>query len=159
MGLGSAYGYLLFWGKAGIQGAVWAVLGILTALLLGKRPVAREAPLLIPAFSALWVAATGLVFQMAGVYTPLRIYLLRVALAGTSAWFFRSWKGKLSRQRVPVDLIQLRLEVMAEVLGKTRSLLLETEDTPVDEEALLVRARERACGGCPNRRTCRGPDT
>ena len=170
MGLGSAVGYLLFWGSAGIQGVLWALLAALTALLVGKSAPVREAPLLIPAFSALWVAFTGFVFQLAGYPSSVLLYLLRVALAWASAQLFQGFRvqqnplqalspaNDISGFRLAcAGLLQARLESMAEVLRQTRCLLLETEDTPVDEEALLVRTRERACGGCPNRRTCRGP--
>ena len=52
---------------------------------------------------------------------------------------------------------QLRLEQMAQTLLKTRQLLTEAEEVAIDETALLARTRERACGGCPNRRACQGP--
>jgi serine/threonine protein phosphatase PrpC len=49
----------------------------------------------------------------------------------------------------------VRLELMAGVLNQTQQLLLEASTVPIDEEALLDRSRERACGGCPNRKQCR----
>jgi hypothetical protein len=49
----------------------------------------------------------------------------------------------------------VRLELMAGVLAQTQQLLVESPGAPVDEEAVLIRARERACGGCPCRKTCR----
>ena len=281
MGLGSVLGYLIFWGEAGLQGAVWTVLSCATALLVGKRPVVRKSSLLLPALSALWVAATGLGFQISGYDTPTLIYLLRVALAWASARLFAALKQKrepllswcaegigvlalaqlapvpwlnpgviaaaalavgeafpgailaglaldlsrvgavpmtavlaavcasrmipgippwlrrcmpgilylavaavsgargifllpglilggflsaflpkrtqTSHRRGETGLVQVRLEILAEVLSQTRLLLMETEDTPIDEEALLVRTRERACGSCPNRRACHAP--
>ncbi len=280
MGLGSCCGYLLFWGQEGWQGAVWTALACLTALILGKNPMVKQAPLLLPAFSALWTAATGLGFQLAGVQVPTLVYLFRVALAWGSSQLFgalrrkedpwlrwcaqgigvlalgqiapvawlnlgciaagalaaagafpaavlgglaldlarvgpvpmtavmaavcagrmipglQPWLRRLlpagvyllvapmtgvrtfallpglvlggvlsvylpertppGRRRGEVGLVQLRLDLMAEMLSQTRLLLLEAEDTPIDEEALLARTRERACGSCPNRRTCRG---
>ena len=53
---------------------------------------------------------------------------------------------------------QLRLEISAQVLNQARLLLMEQADTPIDEEALMARTRERACGGCPNRRACHVPE-
>ncbi len=50
---------------------------------------------------------------------------------------------------------QVRLELMAGVMQETRQLLLEDRSAPIDREALLLRTRERACGGCPNRKLCR----
>lgn len=281
MGLGSALGYLLFWGEGGLQGAVWTVLSCSTALLVGNRPAVRQFPLLLPALSALWVATTGLGFQISGQDTPTLIYLLRITLAWASTQLFgaflrrreplltwcvegiwvlalaqlapRPWlnpgiiaagalavaesfpgailaglaldvsrvgavpmtavlalvcatrmipgipqwlrrcmpglsylavaavsgtrvfillpglilggllsvflpkRTQTSRRRGETGLVQVRLEILAEVLSQTRLLLLETEDTPIDEEALLGRTRERACGSCPNRRACHAP--
>ncbi len=41
------------------------------------------------------------------------------------------------------------------VLAQTEQLLLEVSVAPVDEEALVVRAAERACGACPCRKNCK----
>lgn len=203
MGLGSVCGYLLFWGVSGVQGAVWSLLSCASALLAGKSRMIREAPSLIPALTALWVAATGLAFQLSGAEVSTAAFLLRVGLAWGSSQLFSVLKrkqeplllwcaagvyllaavlsgergasllpglilggllllylpkwGQTSR-RGEIGLAQVRLELMAEVLGQTRLLLLETEDASIDEEALLIRARERSCGSCPNRRTCRAPE-
>ena len=59
------------------------------------------------------------------------------------------------RRRGETGLLQVRLELMAGVLSETQQLLLESPGIPIDEEALLLRTRERACGSCPNRKTCR----
>ena len=53
-----------------------------------------------------------------------------------------------------VGLAQVRLEIMAGVLSQTQQLLLEAPEVPIDEEALLQRTRERACGSCPQRKGC-----
>ena len=150
MGLGSAAGYLIFWGKAGMQGALWALLATVTALALGRGTLVREAPLILPAFSALWTAAAGLIFQFTGHPASVAIYLLRTGLAWGATQLFAG----LGKKQAPPPL-----EEMARVLRQTRMLLLETEDPPIDRDALLVRTRERACGGCPNRRSCRMPRT
>ena len=52
-------------------------------------------------------------------------------------------------------MAQVRLELMAGVLAQTQQLLVESPGVPVDEDAVLLRAQERACGGCPCRKTCR----
>ena len=59
-----------------------------------------------------------------------------------------------ARRRGETGLVQVRLEMMAGVLSEMQQLLLEVAEIPVDGEALLLRTRERACGGCPNRKTC-----
>ena len=155
-GLGSMGGYLLLWGPGGIQGVAWSGLSLTTSLLLGKSRLVRQSPLLMPAFSALWVAATGLAFLLQGYDTPTGIYLLRVALGWASCRFF----GALNRKRkpIPAKSAGARLEMMADTLQQTRMLLRETAETPIDTGALLTRTRERACGGCPNRRACRVPE-
>ena len=58
-------------------------------------------------------------------------------------------------RRGETGLVQVRLELMAEALREMQQLLLEAPELPVDEEALLHRTRQRACGGCPNRKNCR----
>ena len=60
----------------------------------------------------------------------------------------------LSHRRGETGLAQVRLELMAQVLAQTQQLLLEEREVPIDKEALLLRIRERACGGCPNRKNC-----
>lgn len=62
-----------------------------------------------------------------------------------------------ARRRGRTGLAQLRLEMMSQVLHQTRSLLMEAQEPPIDEEALLKRTRERACGSCPNRKSCHAP--
>ena len=52
-------------------------------------------------------------------------------------------------------IAQVRLELTAGVFSQMQMLLLESDAPPIDEQALLLRAAERACGGCPNRKTCR----
>lgn len=61
----------------------------------------------------------------------------------------------LDHRRGVTGMAQVRLELMAGTLSQTRQLLLEADSPPVDEEALIQRIRERACGGCPNRKQCR----
>ena len=280
MALGSALGYWVFWGRAGVQGAAWAALGCLTALFMGKRRLTEEAPLLIPALTGFLVSASGLAFQVIWLDdTSVPVYLLRVAAGAASALLFgeaarrrepladwiaqavgvlalaqvapfpwlslgyiaggalaaggafpaaalaglaldlarvtpapmtavltlsyltrfisaeRKWiryaapgvmyllvmglcgvadaapipglvlggalavllppQPELAHRRGETGMAQVRLEVMAGVLGQTQQLLLEAPETPIDEDALLMRTRERACGGCPNRKTCR----
>ena len=63
--------------------------------------------------------------------------------------------GKFTYRRGETGVAQVRLEMAAGVLTQTEMLLLETELAPVDEEALMLRAAERACGGCAYRKNCR----
>lgn len=50
---------------------------------------------------------------------------------------------------------QVGLEVTAGALTQLQQLLLEVSDPPVDEEALLQKARSRACGSCTLTKVCR----
>lgn len=77
-----------------------------------------------------------------------------LALGGAGAVLLPP-KPELSHRRGETGTAQVRLELMAGVLAQTQQLLVEAPLAPVDEEAVLARAQERACGGCPCRKTCR----
>ena len=64
-------------------------------------------------------------------------------------------KTELVHRRGETGLAQVRLEMTAGVLAQIQQLLLETAPLPIDEEALLARARERACATCSARGACR----
>jgi hypothetical protein len=61
------------------------------------------------------------------------------------------------RRRGRTGMAQLRLEAVSQVLLQTRLMIMEQQEPPIEEEALLQRTRERACGGCPNRKSCQLP--
>lgn len=279
--LGSMLGYRVFWAAAGLQGMVWVFFGAMAALLLGKRKITRESPLLLPALAGLVVSASGLAFQIfLEDQTSVGIYLLRVGLGALSAWLFlrtRQRQEPLTRglclgvgvlalaqvapvswlslgypgaallaaggafpgavlgglaldlaQITPVPMTavlclgylprilfrrtawlhaagpaaaallvmglcgawdltvlpglllggalgaflparpenlhrrgetgtaQVRLELAAGVLSQTQQLLLEGGPPPIDEEAIFLLSRERACNLCPARKSCTG---
>ena len=157
--LGGMIGYRAVWGNEGGQGLVWSLGGCGLALLLGKR---REATgWLIPAAAALTVSVTGLIFQLwLGESGSVGLFWLRVLLGGICAKAFQKLGVFLASdepllpRKGEVAVAQVRLEIMAGVLNQTRQLLLEMPPEPIDQEALLARTRERACGGCPNRKSC-----
>ena len=60
----------------------------------------------------------------------------------------------ITHRRGETGLAQVRLELGAEMLRSQQQILLELEPPPIDTEALLQRARERACGSCSARKTC-----
>ena len=76
-------------------------------------------------------------------------------LAGTLVGHFLPVPGKVLHRRGETGAAQVQLELAAGVLAQTQQLLLETPESPVDEEALVTRAAERACSSCPNRKTCK----
>ena len=282
--IGSAVGYWLFWGNAGLQGQLWTVLGLLCAATLGDRRISREVPLLLPSLAGFIVSASGVLFQIwLSDNTSIPIYLLRVALGASTAWLFQTvrqrrdpiadwlacslvvlslarlrltpyfnlgmiaagalasagafpavalaglaldlsgtvaapmtavlclayftrmiprqpgwmcylmpasmyiigaWlcgvhdlgplpalmlggglghflpqQGKLSHRRGETGVAQVRLEITAGVFSQMEQLLLEVQERPVDEMALIQRAAERACGTCANRKNCRDRET
>ena len=62
---------------------------------------------------------------------------------------------ELARRRGDTGFAQVRLEMAASVLRQTEQLLLDVEGFPIDEEALMARAAERACNSCPCRKNCK----
>lgn len=277
--LGGVLGYRLFW-DAGQQPLLWLAAGLCTALLVGKKSITRDAPLLLPAVAGLIVASSGVLFQSLGAEdTPIALYLLRVGLAIGSTWLFTQiqkgrnpvlewlacglavlalvqivpvgwfslgffaagalavvgafpaaaiaglaldlaqvtpvpmtavmvlayllrllprplgWAGrlvpgimylsmmwlcnvmdllplpalvaggvvggflpvpgKIAHRRGETGAAQVRLELAAGVLAQTQQLLIESPEVPIDEDALVVRAAERACSSCPNRKGCK----
>ena len=278
--LGSALGYLLFWGSQGPMGVVWSALGLSASLLLQGKRLQQDAPLLMPVLSAFLVAATGLLFQyyqLAG--PPVPAYLLQVAMAaaatgvfcaamrrrdpvvdwlmyglgvlclaqiapvpylgfgyiaagilavagafpaaalaglaldlaqvtptpmtavlclaylvrmipnlrhgmkclgpaamyllvmsicdtydftpllglllGSAAALLLPRQTGFSQRRGETGTAQVHLELASAVLGQMEAMVLDTEEAPVDEQALIARAAERACGSCPCRKTCK----
>ena len=86
---GAALGYWIFWGQAGLQGMLWTAVGLPLCVALGQRSVAKQMPLLLPALAALTVAVSGVVFQVWWRDdTSILMYLLRVAVAFSTAWLF-----------------------------------------------------------------------
>ncbi|MBE6976375.1 MAG: hypothetical protein E7439_04175 [Ruminococcaceae bacterium] len=277
---GGMAGYLLFWGAAGAQGVVWLMAGLLVAVTLGGREVLEKNALLMPAISAVIVAAVGLLFQTAlQDTTPIAIYVLRVALAGATAMLFgialrrrdpvadwlvcgvgvmalaqvmpipylgfgyiaagilagagafpaaalsglaldlaritpvpmtavlclawlvrlipagrKKWsffapalvyilvmalcgmwdlmpvpglliggaaallvpgRQDISHRRGETGIAQVRLEMASSVLNQTQYLLSAVEEAPIDEAALVARAADKACSGCPCRKNCK----
>ena len=64
-------------------------------------------------------------------------------------------KAGLSHRRGETGFAQVRLEMASSVLRETQRLLLDVEEYPVDEEAIIAKAAERACNGCPYRNKCK----
>ena len=60
----------------------------------------------------------------------------------------------ISHRRGETGLAQVRLELAAGALSQTEQILSEVTEYPIDEEAIIVKAVERACGCCPCRKGC-----
>jgi len=103
-----------------------------------------------------------------GALAPASIYLLVGTLSGhpesvaLPGLFLGGILGtflpaptKLINRRGETGIAQVRLEMVASVLAQTEQLLLETPPIPIDEDALVARAAEQACNGCPCRKSCK----
>ena len=100
--------------------------------------------------------------------TPGLVYLLVMGICGT--WdltplpglligsfcaMLLPQKSALSQRRGETGMAQVHLELASTVLRQTETLILDAEEVAVDEDALIVRAAERACGSCPCRKSCK----
>lgn len=76
-------------------------------------------------------------------------------LAGGFLGYYLPTPGTATHRRGETGVAQVRLEVAAGVLAQTQQILLESQDGPVDEDALVSRAAEQACHSCPCRKNCK----
>jgi serine/threonine protein phosphatase PrpC len=99
---------------------------------------------------------------------PAAVYLLIMTISGTwelapvtslllggAVALILPGKMGLSQRRGETGVAQVRLELTASVLAQTGELMHLITPNPIDETALIGRAAERACGGCPCRKNCR----
>ena len=89
---------------------------------------------------------------LAGVWD---LYPLPGLLLGGLGAVFAPGKPALAGRRGETGFAQVRLEMVSAVLKQTEMLLSDVEMPPVDEQALIRRAVERACGGCSHRKHCK----
>lgn len=109
--LGSAVGYWLLWGAAGVQGIIWSGAGLVICFALGGQKLSKQMPLLLPALAGLSVAATGLMFQILQAEgTDIPVYFLRIALAMGAAKVFTT---VLERRDPVMDWLAWGLGVLA----------------------------------------------
>ena len=83
------------------------------------------------------------------------LYPLPALILGSVIGGFLPVPGKIPHRRGETGTAQVRLELAAGVLNQTQQLLSEAPEVPVDEDALVTRAAERACANCPNRKNCK----
>ena len=122
--------------------AVMSLAYLLRLLPRGKKWIHCAAP----ALSYL------LIMRLCGVWDVLP--LPGLMLGGVGA-FLVPLKGDVSHRRGETGVAQVRLEMASAVLQQTQMLLRNVDETPIDEEALIARAAERACGSCPCRKNCK----
>ena len=86
MAAGAMMGYRIFWGQAGLQGAVWTAAGALLALVIGKRKQIQAHPLVISMAASALVSCLGLIYQLVfRQEVDFFTYALQVAVAGGAA--------------------------------------------------------------------------
>ena len=101
-------------------------------------------------------------------FAPAGVYLVIMSLCGVRdgmpvaglllgglASLLIPGRQDVAHRRGETGVAQVRLEMAAGLLHQTGVLMSLTEEPPVDEEALIARAVDRACSGCPCRKTCR----
>ena len=93
-----------------------------------------------------------LVMSVCGVWDMLPLPGLAL---GSIAAALLPRKTSIYQRRGETGMAQVHLELASSVLQQMEAMVLDTEDTPVDEQALIARAAERACGSCPCRNACR----
>ena len=162
---------LPFLGLGYIAGGAAAVAGAFPAAALaglgldlaGVTPIPMAAVLCIAYFSRLlspqykWVrygapaAACLAVMGICGIRDPTPLPGL---LAGGLAGMLLPAKPELQHRRGETGVAQVRLEMTAGILAHIQQLLLEIPPTPIDEAALLEKAKQRSCATCSARNVC-----
>lgn len=64
-------------------------------------------------------------------------------------------RQRLLQRRGETGFAQVRLEMVAEVMAQSEHLLQSEAPHPLDENALIEKAADRACGTCPCRKGCK----
>ena len=93
-----------------------------------------------------------LLMTLSGTWDPMPAPAL--ALGGIIAMLLPG-KPDLSRRRGETGVAQVRLEMTSSVLEQSGRWLQLVEEPDIDEEALIARAAERACGNCSCRKNCK----
>ncbi len=104
------------------------------------------------------LAAISLPLSFMGVMVLSGNWDLRPVLplvCGSLLGVYLPMPGKFQYRRGETGVAQVRLELAAGVLHQAEDLLREIVPGAVDEDALMARGLERACGGCAHRKNCR----
>lgn len=101
------------------------------------------------------VAPVSVYLGVMGLCGSWDLYPIPGLFVGGLLGKFLPLPGKSTHRRGETGVAQVRLELASGVLAQTQQLLTEAEENPVDEDALVTRAAEQACGGCPCRKGCR----
>jgi len=99
----------------------------------------------VPAFAYLGISAA------LGIWDPSPLPGL---LLGSALGMLAPVRQGPVYRRGETGAAQVRLELGAAVMGTMQQAVLQMEPPPVDQGAILEKARDRACGTCPSRRNC-----
>ncbi len=105
-----------------------------------------------------WLAAAapGMVYLLVAVLVQQPDFVpVPALLLGGLMGMFLPVSSRPANRRGETGVAQVRLEMVAGALAQTEQMLLEVPQIPVDEDALVSRAAEQACGGCPCRKNCK----
>lgn len=112
---------------------------------------------LLPRLPKLWrYAAPGLVYlAMMGLCGKCDLLPLPALVLGSLLGILLPSVQPQVYHRGETGFAQVRLEMGAAVMRQSEQMLLEVEEAPIDEVALITKAVERACSTCPGRRDCK----
>ena len=113
------------------------------------RMIPRLSPILRHASPALVYMA---VMSICGVWD---IQPLPGLVIGAAAAALFPRQTSIAQRRGETGTAQVHLELASSVLQQMEAMVLDTEEAPIDEQALIIRAADRACGSCPCRKTCK----
>ena len=105
-----------------------------------------------------WVmyGAPGVVyFAVMGLCNLWDLNPLAGLLVGGVIGMWMPGQSRVYHRRGETGIAQVRLEMAAGVLSQAQLLLMDATPDPIDEQALLQRAVQNACGNCPARKSCK----
>ncbi len=112
---------------------------------------------LLPKLPAGWQygAPTAIYLTVMGLCGQWDILPVPALLLGSLLSTFVPGQQPHVHRRGETGFAQVRLEMTAAVMTHAEQLLLEAEEAPIDEAALITKAVDRACGSCPSRKDCK----
>ena len=141
-----------------------AALAGLSLDLAQITPVPMTAVLCLSYFVRLIPGLRRWIWSIAGVFLYFLVMFLcgcwdlqpalGLLLGGVIAYWIPGNPG-ISHRRGETGFAQVRLEMVSSVLQQTQRLLMDVEEFPIDEEAIIAKAAERACSSCPFRNKCK----
>ena len=102
-----------------------------------------------------WMIPAAMYLIVMGLCGFWDLHPLPGLLLGGITGMYLPARSPAGRRKGELGIAQVRLEMAAGVLAQAEQTLLETPEHPVDEQAIVARAAERACTACPCRKGCR----